>query len=332
MRLFCRILAVAVFAASASLFAAGSAAATALPIGQCSTSSGVILAVDLSHWGGPVLRSCGSTPTTGYALLHQGGWSTVGTASDGPDFICRIGYSGYHNGTMYPTPATEACHVTPPATKYWSYWHANAGDSSWIYSKARASNYQPEPGSVDAWVYGAAGGSGSGGPSFTPDSVRAHNSSPSGGIGSAPKPAPAPSSSGPARAPGGGSNPPAAGSNAAGSNATGADSADSGTGNAGGNGGSGGSGGSGQASGTPGAAGNKPRRSSTIKAGSTAGSTSRVADPARSNPTASVVNADPAPASKHHAGSAVPELIGGGIVVALLALTGFSGWLRKRAS
>ena len=60
------------------------ALADALPIGQCTTSSGVILAVDFSRWGGPLLRSCGTTPTTGYQLLNQGGWRTTGTQHDGP--------------------------------------------------------------------------------------------------------------------------------------------------------------------------------------------------------------------------------------------------------
>ena len=35
--------------------------AGALPIGSCTPTSGVILAVDFGHWGGPVLRACGST-------------------------------------------------------------------------------------------------------------------------------------------------------------------------------------------------------------------------------------------------------------------------------
>ena len=75
---------------------------------QCTTSSGVILAVDFSRWGGPLLRSCGTTPTTGYQLLNQGGWRTTGTQHDGPAFICRIGYAGHQGGTQYPTPSGRA--------------------------------------------------------------------------------------------------------------------------------------------------------------------------------------------------------------------------------
>jgi hypothetical protein len=151
------------------------ASATALPIGQCTTSSGVILAVDFSRWGGPLLRSCGTTPTTGYTLLNQGGWQTTGTQHDGPAFICRIGYAGYRGGKQYPTPKDEPCVLTPPATAYWSYWHADPGQNSWSYSQLGAMSYHPKPGSVDLWIFGATNISGTKGrPTFSPDTVRAH--------------------------------------------------------------------------------------------------------------------------------------------------------------
>jgi len=160
---------------------AGPAAAAPLPIGQCTTSSGVILAVDFSHWGGPLLRSCGTTPTTGYQLLNQGGWATTGTHHDGPAFICRIGYSGYQGGTQYPTPAQDSCVLTPPATAYWSYWHANPGDTTWSYSQLGAMSYKPLPGSVDLWIFGGTNIEGTEGrPTFSPDSVRALNTTPAG--------------------------------------------------------------------------------------------------------------------------------------------------------
>ncbi|RQX18928.1 hypothetical protein DDE19_06200, partial [Micromonospora ureilytica] len=157
------------------------ALADALPIGQCTTSSGVILAVDFSRWGGPLLRSCGTTPTTGYQLLNQGGWRTTGTQHDGPAFICRIGYAGHQGGTQYPTPADEKCALTPPASAYWSYWHADPGQNSWVYSQLGAMSYKPKPGSVDLWIFGATDiGGTEGRPRFSPDSVRARNSKPTG--------------------------------------------------------------------------------------------------------------------------------------------------------
>ncbi|AXI80859.1 hypothetical protein [Peterkaempfera bronchialis] len=171
---------------------AGPAAASPLPIGQCTTSSGVVLAVDFSHWGGPLLRSCGTTPTTGYTLLNQGGWQTTGTGHDGPAFICRIGYSGYQGGRQYPTPAQDPCVLTPPASAYWSYWHADPGQNTWTYSQLGAMSYHPVPGSVDLWIFGGTNIAGTEGrPTFSPDTVRARNASPVGATRTAaPPPAP----------------------------------------------------------------------------------------------------------------------------------------------
>ena len=157
------------------------ALAAAQPVGDCTTTSGVIVAVDFGHWGGPVLRSCGTTPTTGYALLTQGGWQTAGTEHDGPGVICRIGYTGYRGGTQYPTPAQESCVLTPPASAYWAFWYANPGQSAWNYSQLGATGVRPEPGSVELWTFGGTttgGTSGSAVPTVSPASLRAENSRP----------------------------------------------------------------------------------------------------------------------------------------------------------
>ncbi|MEV7324897.1 hypothetical protein [Streptomyces sp. NPDC093970] len=163
---------------------AGPAAADPQPMGRCTTTSGVVLAVDFSHWGGPVYRSCGTTPTTGYELLNQGGWRTTGTGHDGPAFICRIGYSGYQRGKQFPTPAQDNCVLTPPASAYWSYWHADPGQNDWAYSQLGAMLYKPRPGSVDLWIFGATNVAGTEGrPTITPDQLRAHNTKPTGDTG-----------------------------------------------------------------------------------------------------------------------------------------------------
>ncbi|MFE6906739.1 hypothetical protein [Streptomyces erythrochromogenes] len=170
-------LTVAAFAATA-----GPAGAAPQPMGQCTTSSGVVLAVDFSHWGGPVYRSCGTTPTTGYELLNQGGWATTGTGHDGPAFICRIGYSGHQGGKQYPTPQQDDCVLTPPASAYWSYWHADPGQNTWQYSQLGAMLYKPKPGSVDLWIFGGTNIEGTEGkPTVTPDQLRAKNTKPTGG-------------------------------------------------------------------------------------------------------------------------------------------------------
>ncbi|MFJ6782964.1 hypothetical protein [Streptomyces yangpuensis] len=170
-------LTVAAFAATAA-----PAGAAPQPMGQCTTSSGVVLAVDFSHWGGPVYRSCGTAPTTGYELLNQGGWATTGTGHDGPAFICRIGYSGHQGGKQFPTPQQDDCVLTPPASAYWSYWHADPGQNTWQYSQLGAMLYKPKPGSVDLWIFGATNVEGTEGkPMVTPDQLRAKNTKPTGG-------------------------------------------------------------------------------------------------------------------------------------------------------
>jgi len=172
----------AIIACTAGAAAAGTpASAAARPVGDCTTTSGVVVVVDFGHWGGPLLRSCGTTPTTSYALLNQGGWQTAGTEHDGPGFICRIGYAGYHGGTLYPTPAQQSCVLTPPASAYWSFWYASRGQHAWSYSQAGAMSYDPRPGSVELWSFGstsAGGTAGSAVPAFSPGSVRALNASP----------------------------------------------------------------------------------------------------------------------------------------------------------
>ncbi|MFJ9245604.1 hypothetical protein [Streptomyces sp. NPDC101776] len=174
---------IAALGLTAAAFAATTAPAAAdpQPMGRCTTTSGAVLAVDFSHWGGPILRSCGTTPTTGYELLNQGGWSTTGTGHDGPAFICRIGYSGYQSGRQHPTPSQDDCVLTPPASAYWSYWHADPGARTWQYSQLGAMLHRPRPGSVDLWIFGGTNVEGTEGrPTVTPDRLRAHNTQPQG--------------------------------------------------------------------------------------------------------------------------------------------------------
>ena len=135
------------------------------PIGECSTTGGVIVAVDFSSWGGNVDRGCDATLTTGYDALHAAGFTTAGDSSDGPAFICRIDNE--------PSPSEDSCIDTPPATAYWSYWHADAGQNTWSLSELGAISYHPPPGSVDAWTFGDTHA-----PPFAPSAVRATNVGP----------------------------------------------------------------------------------------------------------------------------------------------------------
>ncbi|MFF8931555.1 prenyltransferase/squalene oxidase repeat-containing protein [Streptomyces longwoodensis] len=142
-------------------------------VGDCTASKGAVVAVDFRSFGGPVERGCDTTPTTGYDLLHDAGFTTTGTQHDGPAFICRIGYSDFNSGTQYPTPDKESCVLTPQATAYWSYWTASPGQDEWTYSQYGAMDRKLKDGDVDAWVYGGTDvGGATGKPAFTPDDVR----------------------------------------------------------------------------------------------------------------------------------------------------------------
>ena len=175
------VLATPALAVVAGVAAAPRAWAAPEPMSHCSTTTGVVMAVSFAHWGGPVLRSCASTPTTAYDMLNQGGWHTTGTEHDGPGFICRIGYRGYQGGAQYPTPAQESCVLTPPSSAYWTFWHAGPGQNTWAYSQAGATSYSASPGSVELWVFGGTSIDGTGGsavPTVSPASLRANNKAP----------------------------------------------------------------------------------------------------------------------------------------------------------
>ena len=149
--------------------------AKALPVSDCTATSSATVVVDFGPFGGPLLRACGSTPTTGFALLNQGGWHTTGTAHDGPAFVCRIGYAGFHHGTQYPAPAQQACINTPPVNAYWTYWQAGPGQNTWHYSQQGAPATRPQPGSISLWIFGGtniSGTTGSAVPAITPASLR----------------------------------------------------------------------------------------------------------------------------------------------------------------
>jgi hypothetical protein len=179
-------IAVALLAAAAVLTGAQQAGASPLPVSRCTASTGVIVAVDFGHWGGPLLRACGSTPATGYALLNQGGWQTTGTEHDGPGFVCRIGYAGYRHGTQFPTPGQQSCVLTPPVNAYWAFWQAGPGQDRWSYSQAGAMSTRAASGSVELWSFGATnlgGTAGSAVPAVSPDQLRRLASAPAGSAG-----------------------------------------------------------------------------------------------------------------------------------------------------
>ncbi|MCL7376669.1 prenyltransferase/squalene oxidase repeat-containing protein [Streptomyces sp. 35G-GA-8] len=158
--------------------------AAADPLDSCTATKGAVVAVDFGPFGGKVERGCDTTPTTGYELLHEGGFTTTGTQHDGPAFICRIGFG---SGSQYPTEETESCVRTPSAKAYWSYWIASPGQDKWTYSPYGAMSRIPKDGDVDAWVFGSTDvGGTTGKPTFTPDEVRARGGGTTPGPGGTP--------------------------------------------------------------------------------------------------------------------------------------------------
>ncbi len=236
MRRLAVLLATALAVAATTLL--GAPAASADPISECTTTTGTVIAVDFGHWGGPVVRGCGVDQSTGYALLHAGGFSTAGDSHDGPAFICRIGNAAFHGAAQYPTPSDEPCILTPPASAYWSFWLAPAGQNTWTYSSVGAMSELPKPGEVELWSFGGtniAGNSGSGLPRVTPAQVRATNVATGGGSGGS-----------------GGSG---GGSGGSGGSGSGSGGSGSGSGGSGGSGGSPGGGSGGSTGGTSGSTG-----------------------------------------------------------------------------
>ncbi|WP_309110901.1 hypothetical protein [Saccharothrix sp.] len=108
--------------------------------------SGVTVVVDFGSLGGGVRTGCApGDPASGLAALGGAGFA-FDLASRQPGFVCRI------NGA----PASDPCVNAAPNTAYWSYWHGAPG-GSWSYSSAGASGYDPAPGSVEGWAFGAGG-------------------------------------------------------------------------------------------------------------------------------------------------------------------------------
>ena len=119
---------------------AGPAAADA-----CADRPSVTVVVDFASLGGGEQTRCtGTDPSTGLAALRAAGYTPTRAAQQPGYFLCRI------NGK----PASDPCQRTSPADAYWSYWHAQRG-GSWTYSSLGPADYDPPPGTVEGWAFGA---------------------------------------------------------------------------------------------------------------------------------------------------------------------------------
>ncbi|MDT0341115.1 hypothetical protein [Streptomyces litchfieldiae] len=113
--------------------------------GFCPDASGVTVVVDFGELGGGrVVRCAPGAPADGLAALRGAGFEVAGTNRWGDAFVCRI------NGR--PGADREPCVDTPPASAYWSYWHAENG-GEWTYSQRGATYRTPDEGTFEGWSF-----------------------------------------------------------------------------------------------------------------------------------------------------------------------------------
>jgi hypothetical protein len=136
--------------ARAALLTVLAGAALAVPAAPaaaaaCTQGSGVTVVVDFASLGGGTNTRCAAgDPASGVAALRAAGFSPTRAAQEPGYFVCRI------DGK----PANDPCQRTSPADAYWSYWHAKPG-GTWAFSDRGAANYDPAPGTVEGWAFGA---------------------------------------------------------------------------------------------------------------------------------------------------------------------------------
>ena len=115
--------------------------APAAEAAACSGSTGVTVVVDFGSLGGGVQVGCaGGNPGSGLAALSGAGHGYTFVPRQ-PGLVCQV--------DARPNPCNGA-----PTTAYWAYWHASRG-GSWSYSTLGAGGYDPAPGTVEGWAFGA---------------------------------------------------------------------------------------------------------------------------------------------------------------------------------
>lgn len=121
------------------------APARAASAGYCPDGNGVTVVIDFQELGGgTIIRCAPGDQALGLSALRNAGIGFEGTARWGEAFICRI--------EGKPGPADEPCIDTPPATAYWSYWHAPNG-GNWTYSDKGLMARKPPLGSFEGWSF-----------------------------------------------------------------------------------------------------------------------------------------------------------------------------------
>ncbi|MDT7788994.1 MAG: hypothetical protein QOF58_7413 [Pseudonocardiales bacterium] len=124
----------AVLALLASSFVVTSPASAA-------SCDGVKVVVDFTALGGGVETGCAAgDPQNGLKALELAQFPYT-FAPRFPGFVCTI--------KALPNPCKKTANGP-----YWSYWHATPG-GTWTYSASGAGGYDPAPGTVEGWAFGA---------------------------------------------------------------------------------------------------------------------------------------------------------------------------------
>ncbi|MFI9007730.1 hypothetical protein ACIGNX_10920 [Actinosynnema sp. NPDC053489] len=130
--------------ASVAVAVVGLAMAHAPLTARAAGCAGVTVVVDFGALGGGVRTGCApGDPSSGTGALTAAGFGYTFAARQ-PGFVCRI------NGQ----PGSDPCVTASPTTAYWGYWHGQPG-GSWVYSATSAGGYDPAPGTVEGWAFGA---------------------------------------------------------------------------------------------------------------------------------------------------------------------------------
>jgi len=109
--------------------------------GAVAACSGVAVVVDFGSLGGGARTGCfAGDPSSGLQALSGAGFSYSFVPRQ-PGLVCQI------------NAKPDQCNGAP-ATAYWSYWHGRPG-GSWTYSSTGAGGYNPAPGGVEGWSFGA---------------------------------------------------------------------------------------------------------------------------------------------------------------------------------
>ncbi|CAN7387354.1 hypothetical protein [Knoellia sp. LjRoot47] len=139
MRLRRRLLSAAAAAALGGAGLVGAAAPS--QAAACSSTNGVTVVVQGPN--GTQVRCASGDPSSAWGALQAAGFS-LKAVQRFPDALCRI------DGA----PASDPCINMPPASAYWSFWHAPNG-GSWTYSQVGIKGWNPKPGSSVGFRFGS---------------------------------------------------------------------------------------------------------------------------------------------------------------------------------